>query len=62
MAKIKSEFDKAQAKKTRTTILLVSLVWITIAAILVGSYSYGEMRHEQGIRYGIQQTKTILTK
>ena len=40
-------------------VALVSLVWITIAAIGIGSYVYGQVQFNKGVNYGIDQTKTI---
>lgn len=43
-------------------VILVSLVWITVAAIFAGSYFYGQVQYNRGVNYGIEQTKSILVK
>ena len=54
-AKPKKKRDYSKLK----LIALVSLVWITIAAIGIGSYVYGQIQYNKGVNYGIDQTKSI---
>lgn len=55
---LKRKRDYTKLKLT----VIVSLVWIGIAAVLVGSYVYGQMQFNKGVNYGIEQTKAIIAK
>ncbi len=57
----KTKTKKRDFKQVKL-VILVSLVWISIAAIAVGSYVYGQMQYNKGVLYGIEQTKQIIAK
>ena len=54
-AKPKKKRDYSKLK----LIALVSLVWITIGAIGVSTYVYGQIQYNNGVSHGIDQTRAI---